>query len=277
MSRGKSKAANRTPTTTLATTTSGHTTIAAEHAAILQNLASKCHSRGTLLSSRYPTGTPTAPASTPKVEKRKIVAIDCEMVGIGPTNTSYLGQIVAVDVLTGETILDICVNPPESITSWRTRYSGLSPSTFKTYGARNRLVRGVQGAQAALFRLIDRDTILVGHALQNDLVALNMVHLRCVDTQIVTKEAVAAAAGREPCRVWGLRKLAEVFLGRRIQGGQHDCAEDTRATRDLLLACTDEARLREWAEVEARIQTNFPTDRGNFSDNEGYDDVGDFL
>ncbi|KAL3494358.1 ribonuclease H-like domain-containing protein [Aspergillus germanicus] len=171
-------------------------------------------------------------------KKHSALAIDCEMVSIDPRNTAYLGQVVAIDIQTGKTVLNICVQPPVTVRNWRKQSSGLSPAVFKVYRHRGKLVSEVRGAQKALFNLMDNETILVGHALQNDLKALGIVHERVVDTQILTKELVGGIAGVFPNRTWGLKGLARDILGREIQLGKgHDCVEDTLATRDLVLAC----------------------------------------
>lgn len=39
--------------------------------------------------------------------------------------------------------------------------------------------------QAALLRVIGAGDVLVGHSLENDLKALKMVHLRCLDTALL--------------------------------------------------------------------------------------------
>jgi hypothetical protein len=44
-------------------------------------------------------------------------------------------------------------------------------------------------------------------------------------------------------------------------GKGHDCVEDTLATRDLVLACVRDERVREWAEGEASCTGNFPSSK----------------
>lgn len=58
-----------------------------------------------------------------------------------------------------------------------TRFSGIES---EEYAARS--VLSLESVQRALGRLIDADTILIGHALDNDLRALRLVHQRVVDT-----------------------------------------------------------------------------------------------
>ncbi|KAL2798609.1 ribonuclease H-like domain-containing protein [Aspergillus keveii] len=249
-----------TPTTTTLTTTTGPKD---KHETIFDALSTKCHSTATLASNQYQIGTPTAPPPSPQgTKKHSAIAIDCEMVGIDPRNTAYLGQVVAIDILTEKTALDICVQPPVTVRNWRKQSSGLSPAVFREYRNRGKLVSEVRGAQKALFNLIDSETILVGHALQNDLKALGIVHGRVVNTQILTKELVGEIAGIFPNRTWGLKGLAREILGRDIQMGKgHDCAEDTLATRDLVLACVRDKGVKEWAQGEASCPRNFPSSK----------------
>jgi RNA exonuclease 1 len=58
-----------------------------------------------------------------------------------------------------------------------TRFSGIHP---EEYAARS--VLPLESIRRALARFISADTILIGHALDNDLRALRLVHRRVVDT-----------------------------------------------------------------------------------------------
>lgn len=63
----------------------------------------------------------------------------------------------------------------------------------------------------AVLRLIAADTILIGHSLDCDLRALQLLHRRCVDTAITYPHPRGY-----PLRL-KLRKLAEDYLHLRIQ------------------------------------------------------------
>lgn len=58
-----------------------------------------------------------------------------------------------------------------------TRFSGIHPEEYAA-----RAVLSLESVQRALGRFIGADTILIGHALDNDLRALRLVHRRVVDT-----------------------------------------------------------------------------------------------
>ena len=57
------------------------------------------------------------------------------------------------------------------------RFSGIHPDEYATSA-----VLPLESVRRALGRLIGMDTILIGHALDNDLRALRLVHQRVVDT-----------------------------------------------------------------------------------------------
>jgi RNA exonuclease 1 len=76
-----------------------------------------------------------------------------------------------------------------------------------------------------------KETILVGHSLENDLTALRISHNSIIDT------AVLYRYNRGRCCKIALRVLAKKFLSREIQntGSGHDSVEDARAALELTL------------------------------------------
>lgn len=62
---------------------------------------------------------------------------------------------------------------------YNTRFSGIKADEH------SKAILDLEGVRRALDSLISADTILVGHALDNDLRALRMVHNRVVDTAIL--------------------------------------------------------------------------------------------
>jgi len=79
---------------------------------------------------------------------------------------------------------------------------------------------------------INSNTILIGHALENDLKTLRMIHTRCVDTAILFPHRAGPPYRR------ALRDLAKEHLGIIIQSGGgttgHSSVEDSVATLDLV-------------------------------------------
>ena len=75
-----------------------------------------------------------------------------------------------------------------------------------------------------------RETILVGHSMENDLLALKISHDLVIDTAVLYKHPRGS-------HKTALRILAKRFLSREIQqsGNGHDSIEDARATMELAL------------------------------------------
>lgn len=150
-------------------------------------------------------------------EDGKYVAIDCEMVGIGPDGRdSALARISLVN-WHGHVLYDSFVKPNVSITDYRTQVSGVTPAHLQ-----NAPEFSVVQQQVAQFI---EGKILVGHALKNDLRVLMLGHPR-KDTRDTSKYRPfrRLSRGKNPA----LRNLAQHFLGIRIQKDSHDSADDAR-------------------------------------------------
>ena len=150
----------------------------------------------------------------------KYVAIDCEMVGVGPTpeKESALARVSLVDYH-GHQLYDSFVKTKESVTDYRTAISGITPALL----AEGRTLETVQNDVG---RLLD-GRILVGHAIRHDLDAMMLSHPRR-DIRDTSRHPAfrSLSAGRTPA----LKKLAKEVLGVDIQGGRHSSIEDARAT-----------------------------------------------
>ncbi|RAH67607.1 exonuclease, partial [Aspergillus aculeatinus CBS 121060] len=186
------------------------------------------------------------------------VVIDCEMVmaedpyGRGRSYNG-LAYLAAVDFLTGEVLIKRYVRPAGRVTRWMTQITGISPGTMNAAIRHGQAFESWQAARQGLWEYVDRDTVLVGHALHNDLNALGIIHPQVVDTAIVTAEAVFSARWGETRRfprLWGLKTLAMAMLGRQIQASSqgHSAVEDALATRDVLVwGLENPALVGEWA------------------------------
>ena len=222
-----------------------------QRATTLAALTASCHPYSTLAKNKYKSGlghakpvgvkgTPSllpspTPTHNPQALKRAAVALDCEMVGV-VRGKSEVARISAIDVLTGEVLIDTLVQPTQKVTAWRTKYSGITKKAMTTAVAENCVLKGWPEACAELWKYIDSNTILVGHALNHDLDELRMQHGRVVDSAIVAKDAVGSGINRQ----WGLKALCDQFLGIAIQnhGKQgHDSVEDACAAREVVLWC----------------------------------------
>ena len=89
-------------------------------------------------------------------------------------------------------------------------------------------------ARKLLFQLLQPDTPLIGHSIDNDLNACRIIHPTVIDTVILYPHP----SGGLPIRS-GLKILSQKFLNRDIQTGGaqgHDSKEDAIATGDLVRA-----------------------------------------
>ncbi|KAI1843435.1 hypothetical protein JX265_013317 [Neoarthrinium moseri] len=184
-----------------------------------------------------------APARSNRLSRR-VVALDCEMVSVlhgrpqDKGERSELAQLCAIDVLTGEVLIDKLIRPRERVTNWRTRWSGVSWAAILAASSSGRLLHGWKSARTELLRYIDSDTILIGHDIIGDVQILRLAHANIVDTSVQTAEAVWGEAERFD-RIWSLKDLAKSLTNLSIQAGKkgHDCVEDTFATREVALWC----------------------------------------
>ena len=102
-------------------------------------------------------------------EAGKYIAIDCEMVGVGPDpdNDSALARVSIVNYH-GHQLYDSFVLPKEPVTDYRTFVSGITPQLLES-------ARTLNVVQADVARLLD-GRILIGHSVRNDLDALLLGH-----------------------------------------------------------------------------------------------------
>lgn len=129
-------------------------------------------------------------------------------------------------MIDGSKLLDELVKPDQPIIDYLTKYSGITPAAMSTATC------SLRRAQKHVRKLVDHDTILVGHGLENDLKAMQLAHPYCVDTSLLYDHH------RGPPYKPSLRFLARNYLKRHIQDRNdshigHDSAEDARATLDL--------------------------------------------
>ncbi|KAJ0419434.1 ribonuclease H-like domain-containing protein [Aspergillus carlsbadensis] len=184
---------------------------------------------------------PTSTSMPWQPPKRKAIALDCEMVGVGPKgNQDALAFLSAVDFFTGEVLINNYVQPTEKIKQWRSRVSSVTPPGLAAAVASGQAIFGWEAARKALWEHVDANTVLIGHSLDNDLRVLRILHFKVVDSAILTGELVFdPAPDARLRRSWALKTLAKALLNRDIQVGKHghNCLEDTFATRDVVIWC----------------------------------------
>ncbi|KAF5399405.1 Interferon stimulated exonuclease [Paragonimus heterotremus] len=149
------------------------------------------------------------------------VAVDCEMVGVGPKMLNALGRVSIVDY-NGNILYDVMVRPEEEITDFRTRWSGIRPDDMR---------RSIPFAcaQEQVERII-HGRIVVGHMIQNDFAVLRLKHPPQLVRDTARAPFAKALAGFPTENIIGLRALTLRLFGVRIQTGEHCSVEDARAT-----------------------------------------------
>ena len=176
--------------------------------------------RTALSDTSYPDDVVNAGRSPPTVEAGKFIAIDCEMVGVGPTpdTDSALARVSVVNYH-GQQLYDSFVLPKETVTDYRTHVSGITSHLLRS-------ARTLETVQVDIAGLLD-GRILIGHSVRNDLNALLMGHpKRDIRDTCRYPPFRKLAGGKTP----GLKRLAKEILGVEIQGGEHSSVEDARAT-----------------------------------------------
>ncbi|GAA5850931.1 hypothetical protein JCM9279_006244 [Rhodotorula babjevae] len=150
------------------------------------------------------------------------LAIDCEMVGVGPEGVESTLARVSIVNYHGCTILDRFVRPRERVTDYRTWVSGVREEDLRNAPS----FQEVQKEVAALIK----DRILIGHALSNDTQVLLLSHPWHM-TRDTSK--YAPLQGLAKTKRPGLKNLAKLALGVDIQAGEHSSVTDARATMAL--------------------------------------------
>lgn len=169
-----------------------------------------------------------------------------------------------VDYFSGQVLINQLVFPKVRMLHYNTPFSGVRYSDLELAKRTGTCFRGRDEARNALYSYVGPETIIIGHALHQDLSSMRLIHKKVIDTLILEQNIAETCridtvkVGRvdeEPGNEDGgatldgtkpekkpeqrrsgsltLKALARDRLGREIQIGSHDALEDTIATRDL--------------------------------------------
>ncbi|XP_043945433.1 RNA exonuclease 5 [Protopterus annectens] len=155
----------------------------------------------------------------PVTDNSPLFGLDCEM--CLTENGSELARISVVDA-GGCCVMDELVKPKARIINYLTRFSGITRKMLRHVKTR------LKDVQDRLKQLLPTDAVLVGHSLENDLRALQMIHHNIIDTSLLYP--------RELGQKFKLKFLAQAVLGKVIQCRKevgHDPSEDARAALQL--------------------------------------------
>lgn len=175
------------------------------------------------------------------------VSFDCEMAYT--TLGLELIRLTAVSWPTGGQLVDVLVRPLGEILDFNSRFSGVWPEEYgRSLDKMNGLPLSDEGespgapkvplpmvespaeARALFFKFISPTTPLIGHALENDLKAIRIIHPCIVDTVLLFPH------GQGLPKRNSLKVLSTMLLGRDIQSDfrGHDSQEDAVAAGDLV-------------------------------------------
>jgi hypothetical protein len=216
--------------------------------------------------------------ANPSAPTDRAVCFDCEM---GYTVRGFeLLRLTATSWPDGKVILDVLVQPIGEILDFNSRYSGIFPEQFASappYSEQDEISRTSERDEALkegeidedstpktvnqtlmkvsspfvardlLFRLISPSTPLIGHAIENDLGAVRIIHPTIIDTVLLFPHPRGM-----PLR-HGLKALVREHLNKAIQVETdeqrgHDSAEDARAAGELVRFKV----MADWAELKKR-------------------------
>lgn len=176
-------------------------------------------------------------------------------------------RLTAVSWPKGSTLLDVLVRPMGEVLDLNTRFSGVTQQHYAStipYGTSMpnthspaadetkktnpplQLVQSPAEARELLLKLLQPETPLIGHAIDNDLNACRIIHPTVIDTVLLYPHPKGL-----PIRL-SLKALVQRHLGRDIQVGDdgHDSKEDSIATGDLVRVKVGE----KWKELKKKGQ-----------------------
>ncbi|GBP36953.1 Exonuclease GOR [Eumeta japonica] len=172
-----------------------------------------------------------------------VYAIDTEMCYTAAGLELASVAVVAAD---GRLVYRALVRPAAPVIDHNTRFSGIRPRDLA------RATKTLRDVQNDILGFVGCDTILVGHALDNDLRALKLLHNAVVDTCALYPHA----------RGWPLRRslraLAAELLGRSVQRAAHSPLEDARAAMDLVLVKVQQERAVPTVSASASVRLHGP-------------------
>ncbi|CAG9786722.1 unnamed protein product [Diatraea saccharalis] len=157
-------------------------------------------------------------------------ALDAEM--CYTTAGLELASIVFI-AIDGHIVYKEYVKPTSPVVDYNTRFSGIRPHHLET------ATKTLKDVQNDILGFVGTDTILIGHALENDLKALKLLHNAVVDTSDLYPHPRGLPLRRS------LRALSIEILGRPVKdrrSGGHSPVEDARTALDLVFVLIDRDR-----------------------------------
>lgn len=161
------------------------------------------------------------------------IAVDCEMCETtdpvsGQKNYNALCRISVINAEDpDEVLLDTLVKPSWPVTNYRTFVNGVTQEVLDP------VQFTLRHAQAFMFALCSQETVIMGHAVHNDLAALRMEHYCVADSALLFK------AKDSPTATVSLRDLAMNVMKKEMPN-THDSVNDALTA----LLCLDHYRIK---------------------------------
>ncbi|XP_010137045.1 PREDICTED: RNA exonuclease 1 homolog, partial [Buceros rhinoceros silvestris] len=160
--------------------------------------------------------------SPPSAGTYGVYALDCEM--CYTTHGLEVTRVTVVDAKL-QVIYDSLVKPDGKVIDYDLSLSGVTEDDVKY------ATTSLRNVQAILLNLFSADTILIGHNLEKNLLALKLIHYTVIDTSVVFPHRLGFPHKR------ALRSLTAEYLRRIHQDdvAGHNSREDAIACMELIL------------------------------------------
>lgn len=152
------------------------------------------------------------PKHQPNSPKATAVAIDCEM-GTALDGETALIRVTMIDYFTSYVYVDTLVYPDVPLLHCNTKYSGVTQAAMNSARRNGTCLFGEAAARAAIWQWVDNRTVVVGHSVNNDLVALKWLHTVVADSLLLESGARKKAEAI---------KKAEEQAAKDVAGGDGD-------------------------------------------------------
>ncbi|KAF2257176.1 hypothetical protein BU26DRAFT_413874 [Trematosphaeria pertusa] len=177
-----------------------------------------------------------SPEQLPSKPGLGVVAISCSKIVLADGRLEVV-KIAAIDVISCRILMNhlVCTDPKASVKDWRTSITGVASfqDIEATRQAGYKVLKGWQAARAALWKFVDKETIIVGYNLRSDLDALRMIHGRAVDVAKSVEKAANGPLSKQQLSLESLcRDYPEVHLKADPVYGC-DCLQNAFAAREL--------------------------------------------
>lgn len=159
--------------------------------------------------------------STSLIEgEANVLALDCEMAF---TSKGYeMVRLTIVDFFTSKTLFDEIVHTVGEVIDLNSQFSGVHEEDMLYAMDYEDVMEQVLSP-----KMINKNTIIIGHGLENDLNVMRLFHSKVLDTAIMYSTGHLKNS---------LKNLTFEILSKKIQLSEHDSSQDAIAAMDIIKA-----------------------------------------